>query len=129
MSDTVNTYNARVHMNSKVYYVTIPREVVRKMGLRRDDLVAVKVGRTQPPEGFRRPPVAGAARQLPSDDLAVGLERLEYAVHLPDRAGALYARLVEVACVHDLPDGARTMCGDVIQNLLLDFQREHIKRY
>lgn len=48
----IESYHATVHMNSKVYYVTIPRDVVRKMSIRKDDLVVVKVAHTSPPEGF-----------------------------------------------------------------------------
>ena len=51
-SQKIESYHATVHMNSRVYYVTIPRDVVRKMGIRKDDLVVVKVAHTSPPEGF-----------------------------------------------------------------------------
>ena len=51
-SQKIESYHATVHMNSRVYYVTIPRDVVRKMSIRKDDLVVVKVAHTSPPEGF-----------------------------------------------------------------------------
>ena len=46
------TYDAKVHRNNKVYYVTIPVDTIRKMGLKKDDLVIMKIGRASPPEGF-----------------------------------------------------------------------------
>lgn len=48
----IESYTARVHMNSKVYYVTIPMDVVRKMGVKKDDLVMMKIAHGSPPEGF-----------------------------------------------------------------------------
>lgn len=51
-SQRIESYTAKVHMNSKVYYVTIPMEVVRKMGIRKDDLVMMKIAHGSPPEGF-----------------------------------------------------------------------------
>lgn len=51
-SQKIEFYNATVHMNNKVYYVTIPKEIIRKMSIKKNDLVAVKVAHTTPPEGF-----------------------------------------------------------------------------
>lgn len=51
-SQKIETYNATVHMNSRVYYVTIPMDTVRKMAIRKNDLVMIKIAHTAPPEGF-----------------------------------------------------------------------------
>lgn len=48
----IESYTASVHMNNKVYYITIPRDVVRKMAIRKNDLVIVKLAHGAPPEGF-----------------------------------------------------------------------------
>lgn len=48
----IENYTASVHMNSKVYYITIPRDIVRKMAIRKNDLVIVKLAHGAPPEGF-----------------------------------------------------------------------------
>lgn len=51
-SQKIESYNATVHMNSRVYYVTIPMDVVRKMSIRKNDLVMMKIAHASPPEGF-----------------------------------------------------------------------------
>lgn len=51
-SQQVESYNAKVHRNGKLYYVTIPIETVRKMSIKQNDLVIMKIGRASPPEGF-----------------------------------------------------------------------------
>lgn len=51
-SQRIESYNATVHMNSKVYYVTIPMDTVRKLSLKRNDFVMIKIAHTSPPDGF-----------------------------------------------------------------------------
>lgn len=51
-SQKVESYSATVHMNSRVYYVTIPMDTVRKLSIKRDDLVMIKIAHTSPPDGF-----------------------------------------------------------------------------
>ena len=51
-SQKIETNNATVHMNSRVYYVTIPMDTVRKLSIKRDDLVMIKIAHTSPPDGF-----------------------------------------------------------------------------
>lgn len=51
-SQAVESYTAKVHRNGKMYYVTIPTDTVRKMTIKQNDLVIMKICRASPPEGF-----------------------------------------------------------------------------
>lgn len=43
---------AKVHRNGKLYWATIPIDLVRKMSLKQNDIVIMKIGEAKPPEGF-----------------------------------------------------------------------------
>lgn len=51
-SQHIEIYDAKVHMNNKVYYVTIPRDIIRRMSIKKDDLVVMKIAFASPPNGF-----------------------------------------------------------------------------